>query len=301
MHAGCRGRPVTSRGDAWRLARQRIDRLDARLLVQHVAHCSHADLLAHPDTPLSAAQARTLDALVRRRATGEPLAYLVGSAGFYGRQFAVSADVLVPRPETELLVELALERLRDLATPAVADLGTGSGVLAVSLKCLCPRASVVAVDLSAAALAVARQNAGVHGVTVRFVEGDWYTPLAGERFDLIVANPPYVAVADPHLERGGLPFEPRMALTDGVAGGDGLDCTRMIAGGAAAHLLPAGWLLVEHGHEQAVAVRQLLREAGLSGIATWSDLSGSERVSGAFLASSRDLPSQSAGFLSSTT
>jgi len=285
---------VTSIGEAWRLARQRLDRLDARLLVEHVASCSHADLLAHPTKPLSAPQARKLDALVRRRASGEPLAYLVGSAGFYGRQFAVTADVLVPRPETELLVELALERLRNVREPAVVDLGTGAGVLAVSLKRLCPQATVVAVDLSAAALAVARLNAGLHAARVRFVEGDWFEPLAGERFDLVVANPPYVAVTDPHLESGGLPFEPRMALTDGVAGGDGLDCTRVIVGGAATHLLPGGWLLVEHGHDQAAAVRQMLRHAGFSGMTTWSDLSGIDRVTGAFLAGSRDRESQPA-------
>ena len=286
--AGRRGSLVTGIGEAWRLARQRIDRLDARLLVEYVASCSHADLLAHPTRPLSALQARRLDALVRRRASGEPLAYLLGCAGFYGREFTVTADVLVPRPETELLVELALERLRHLDEPLVADLGTGSGVLAVSLKCLCPRASVVAVDLSPTALAVARQNASLHAATVRFVEGDWYGPLAGDRFDLIVANPPYVAADDAHLESGGLPFEPRMALTDGVAGGDGLGCMRVIVGGSVRHLLPGGWLLIEHGHEQAVAVRNLLRQAGLSGMATWADLSGSERVSGACLAGWRD-------------
>ena len=279
---------MTSIGDAWRLARQRIDRLDARLLVEYVAGCSHADLLAHPTRSLPALQERRLDALVRRRASGEPLAYLLGCAGFYGREFTVTADVLVPRPETELLVELALERLQHTDQPVVADLGTGSGVLAVTLKCLCPQASVVAVDLSPAALDVARLNASLHAATVRFVQGDWYGPLTGERFDLIVANPPYVAAADPHLERDGLPFEPRLALTDGVAGGDGLECTRAIVGGAARHLLPGGWLLIEHGREHALAVRELLRRGGLSGMATWPDLSGSERVSGACLVGGRD-------------
>ncbi len=287
---------VTTIGEAWRLARQRIDRLDARLLIEHVASCSHADLLAHPSRPLSARQVRQLEALVQRRTSGEPLAHLVGSVGFYGREFRVNADVLVPRPETELLVELALERVRALHEPAVADLGTGSGVLAISLKCLCPQARVVAVDLSPAALAVARMNAALHGVSIRFLEGDWYGPLGGERFDLIVANPPYVAMSDPHLESGGLPFEPRMALTDGVAGGDGLDCTRVIVGGAAMHLLPGGCLLIEHGHDQGEAVRQLLQEAGLAGMATWSDLAGIERVSAARVPGSRDRGSQQDGF-----
>jgi len=279
---------VTSIGDAWRLARQRIDRLDSRLLIEYVTGCSHVDLIAHPTRRLSEQQMRRLDALVRRRASGEPLAYLLGSAGFYGREFKVTGDVLVPRPETELLVELALERLGHVAEPVVADLGTGSGVLAVTLKCLCPQARVVAVDLSAAALAVARLNASLHRATVRFVEGDWYGPLAGERFDLVVANPPYVAAADPHLESGGLPFEPRLALTDGVQGGDGLGCTRVIVGGAVTHLLPGGWLLIEHGHEHATAVRNLLHRAGLGEVATWPDLSGSERVSGACLVGGRD-------------
>ncbi|MCM8611730.1 peptide chain release factor N(5)-glutamine methyltransferase [Accumulibacter sp.] len=287
---------MTTIGEAWRLARQRIDRLDARLLVEHVASCSHADLLAHAGRPLSALQVRQLEALVQRRARGEPLAYLVGSVGFYGREFRVTADVLVPRPETELLLELALERLRALHDPAVADLGTGCGVLAVSLKCRFPQARVVAVDLSPAALVVARMNAALHGVTIRFLEGDWYGPLGAERFDLIVANPPYVAMSDPHLESGGLPFEPRMALTDGVAGGDGLDCTRVIVGGAAMHLLPGGWLLIEHGHDQGVAVRQLLQDAGLTGMATWPDLAGIDRVSAARFPVSRNRESQQDDF-----
>lgn len=282
---GCR---MTSIGEAWRLARQRIDRLDARRLLEHVAGCSHADLLAYPEKLLSALQTTRLDELVRRRAGGEPLAYLVGSAGFYGREFKITADVLIPRPETELLVELALERLQHMPEPVVADLGTGSGVLAVSLKCHSPQARVVAVDLSPAALAVARRNARLHDAAVRFIEGDWYGPLVGERFDLIVANPPYVAAADPHLENGGLPFEPRMALTDGVRGGDGLDCIRVIVGGAMRHLLPGGWLLIEHGYDQAVAVRHLLRRAGLGGAASWPDLSGIERVSGASLVTGGD-------------
>ena len=274
---------MTSLGDAWRLASERIARLDARLLVQHVATCTHADLLAHATRCLSVEQVARLDKLVRRRAAGEPLAYLLGSAPFHDREFLVSPAVLIPRPETELLAELAIECLRLLPAAKVLDLGTGSGVLAVTLKCLFPEATVSAVDVSQAALDVARSNARRHAAEIRFLQGDWYAPLGEECFDLIVANPPYVADADPHLGRDGLPFEPQVALTDGIRGGDGLNCIRAVVSGASRHLLPGGWLLVEHGYNQATAVRHLLREGDLSGLATWHDLSHLERVSGGCL------------------
>ncbi|MBL8393588.1 MAG: peptide chain release factor N(5)-glutamine methyltransferase [Candidatus Accumulibacter sp.] len=274
---------MTSLGDAWRLASERIDRLDARLLVQQVATCTHADLLAHAARCLSVEQVARLDKLVRRRAAGEPLAYLLGSAPFHDREFLVSPAVLIPRPETELLAELAIECLRLLPAAKVLDLGTGSGVLAVTLKCLFPEATVSAVDVSQAALDVARSNARRHAAEIRFLQGDWYAPLGEECFDLIVANPPYVADADPHLGRDGLPFEPQVALTDGIRGGDGLNCIRAVVSGASRHLLPGGWLLVEHGYNQATAVRHLLREGDLSGLVTWHDLSHLERVSGGCL------------------
>ncbi len=274
---------MTSLGDAWRLASERIDRLDARLLVQQVATCTHADLLAHAARCLSVEQVARLDKLVRRRAAGEPLAYLLGSAPFHDREFLVSPAVLIPRPETELLAELAIECLRLLPAAKVLDLGTGSGVLAVTLKCLFPEATVSAVDVSQAALDVARSNARRHAAEIRFLQGDWYAPLGEECFDLIVANPPYVADADPHLGRDGLPFEPQVALTDGIRGGDGLNCIRAVVSGASRHLLPGGWLLVEHGYNQATAVRHLLREGDLSGLATLHDLSHLERVSGGCL------------------
>ena len=273
-------REATSIGDAWRAARQVVDRLDARLLVEHVAACRHADLIADPRRALSADQFASLDELVRRRAGGEPLAYLLGCAPFYGLDFLVTPEVLIPRPETELLVELALERLQSLSAPSVVDLGTGSGVVAVSIGHRCPVALVTAVDLSPAALAVARINAGRHAVDARFLAGDWYAPLVNDRFHLIAANPPYVADGDPHLQHGGLPFEPQMALTDGVAGGDGLACIRRIVGGAAAHLVPGGWLLIEHGYDQATKVRHLLHQEAFSEVASWPDLAGIERVSG---------------------
>lgn len=267
-------------GGAWHAACQRIDRLDARLLVEQVAACTYADLLAHPARSLSADQLSRLDTLVGRRAGGEPLAYLLGSAAFYGREFWVTPAVLIPRPETELLVELAIERVQLHSGVRILDLGTGSGVLAVTIGCLCPEARLTAVDLSVAALAVASSNAARHAVEIDFRAGQWFSPLADERFDLIVANPPYVAHGDPHLQQNGLPFEPQVALTDGVVGGDGLACIRLVIGGAAAHLRPGGWLLVEHGYNQAAEVRALLHRQGLADVASWRDLSMIERVSG---------------------
>jgi release factor glutamine methyltransferase len=210
------------------------------------------------------------------------LAYLLGSADFHGLDFVVSPAVLIPRPDTEVLVTLAAERAHRLAAPRIVDLGTGAGIVAVMLARLCPAAAVFAVDVSSAALEVATLNARRHGVPVSFLAGDWYEPLGGARFDLIVSNPPYVVDGDPHLQQNGLPYEPQSALTDGVAGGDGLSCIRAIVAGAPAHLSPAGWLLLEHGYDQAVAVRALLAAAGFSGVASWRDTAGIERVSGGF-------------------
>ncbi len=271
-------------GEVWRAASRRIDRLDARLLVEHVVGCTHADLIARPEIPLSAEQAAALDALVARRAAGEPLAYLTGSAMFHDFEFHVSPAVLIPRPETELLVELgakfATERARTCPAPRIVDLGTGSGIVAITLARLCPQAAVSAVDVSPEALAVAAANAARLAPAVRLLAGDWYAPLAGERFDLIVANPPYVVSGDPHLALNGLPFEPQGALTDGVAGGDGLACIRAIVGGAPAHLAAGGWLLIEHGYDQAAGVQALLRAENFSEVQSWQDLAGIDRVSG---------------------
>ena len=271
-------------GEAWRAASRRIDRLDARLLVEHVVGCTHADLIARPETPLSAEQSAALDALVARRAAGEPLAYLTGSAMFHDFEFHVSPAVLIPRPETELLVELgakfAAERARTCPAPRIVDLGTGSGIVAITLARLCPQAAVSAVDVSPEALAVAAANAARLAPAVRLLAGDWYAPLAGERFDLIVANPPYVVSGDPHLALNGLPFEPQGALTDGVAGGDGLACIRAIVSGAPMHLAAGGWLLIEHGYDQAAGVQTLLRAENFSEVQSWRDLAGIDRVSG---------------------
>lgn len=267
-------------GAAWRRASQHIDRLDARLLLEHVCRISHADLIAHPERELSDEQAARFDALLKRCAAGEPFAYLVGSAFFHGLEFAVSPDVLIPREDTGVLVDQALERAKAMPRPAIVDLGTGSGIVAIVLAKLCPDAELTAVDVSPAALAVARNNAERHGVHVRFLHGDWYAPLGDERFDLIVSNPPYVVAGDLHLAQNGLPFEPQTALTDGIAGGDGLDCIRAIVAGAAAHLRPGGWLLMEHGYDQAVQVRELLVAAGFFDVASWRDGAAIERVSG---------------------
>ena len=267
-------------GALWRQACARIERNDARQLLQHVGHFAHADLIAHAERELSAEQAAQYEALVVRRAAGEPLAYLLGSAFFGGLEFAVSPAVLIPRADTEVLVDEAGRCARAWRAPRIVDLGTGSGIVAITLALRLPAALVTAVDLSAEALGVARANAQRHGVDVRFLAGDWYGPLAGERFELIVANPPYVADGDPHLACDGLPYEPQTALTDGVAGGDGMACIDAIVAGARDHLAPGGWLLIEHGYDQAVKVRESMAAAGLCEVASWRDESSIERVSG---------------------
>lgn len=277
--AGAAEHPA-SIGEAWHKASRRIDRLDARLLIEHVTGCTHTDLIAHPERLLTPESADLLASLIARRAAGEPLAYLVGSAHFHDFEFAVSPAVLIPRPETELLVDLALERAQAMDTPRILDLGTGSGIVAVTLANLCPFAEVTAVDVSPEALEVARANAERHAPAVRFLAGDWYAPVGAERFDILVSNPPYVVFGDPHLDLNGLPFEPQVALTDGIAGGDGLTCIRTIILGARAHLAPDGWLLIEHGYDQADSVRALLLASGFAEVATWQDLAEIDRVTG---------------------
>ena len=261
--------------------RRRVPRLDARLLIQHLLGISHAQYLADPDRALSAEQVEAFMSLVLRRERGEPVAYLLGEKDFYSRTFRVTPDVLIPRPDTELIVTLALKRLKALVWPKVLDLGTGSGAIAVTLACEHPEAAVTAVDLSPAALAVAEGNAESLGGKVRFIESDWFAGLAGESFDVIAANPPYVAARDPHLSQDGLPFEPNLALTDGA---DGLSCIRRIVADAPAHLVGGAVLLIEHGYDQAAAVRELLSAGPYANISTWQDLSGVDRVTGACLA-----------------
>lgn len=209
--------------------------------------------------------------MAARRAAGEPVAYILGRKEFYGLELAVNPAVLIPRPETELLVELALAR----RPASVLDIGTGSGAIALALKRHLPGARVVATDASASALEVARRNAVRFGLEVELRHGRWFEPVAGERFEAIISNPPYVVVGDPHL--ADLPHEPRLAL---LAGLDGLDSFRVLAREAPAHLLPGGWLLLEHGAGQHEAVRVLLESAGLETTASWPDLAGIPRVSG---------------------
>ena len=267
-------------GVLWRQASMRIDRNEARQLLQHVGGCSHVDLIADAQRQLAEEQCVQFEALLARREAGEPLAYLLGSAFFCGLEFAVSDAVLIPRPDTEVLVEQARARAQALSAPRIVDLGTGSGIVAIMLAKRCPSAVLTAVDLSCSALAVARVNALRHGASVRFLEGDWYEPLGEERFDLIVANPPYVAEGDSHLAYDGLMFEPQTALTDGVAGGDGMACIETLIDGARDRLLPGGWLLIEHGYDQAVKARGLMAAAGFYDVDSWRDESSIERVSG---------------------
>ncbi|MDT3668831.1 MAG: peptide chain release factor N(5)-glutamine methyltransferase [Aromatoleum sp.] len=258
-------------------SRKRIDAVDARILLRHVLKCSAVRLAAYPEARLEAPEWAEFQALVERREAGEPVAYLVGEREFFGRSFLVTPAVLIPRPDTELLVELALAHFGDKAHTRVLDLGTGSGALAVSLALELPEADVTAVDRSREALWVAMANAARLKASVSFVLGDWFSSLGEDRYQLIVANPPYVAAADPHLDEGDVRFEPSVAL---AAGPDGLDDLAAIAAEAPRHLEPGGWLFMEHGYDQAAPVRGLLTDAGFSAIGSWKDLSGIERVSG---------------------
>jgi len=262
-------------------ARQHIAAGEARLLLAHLLGRSAAWLEAHRDDEI--AVEAEYSALVGRRAAGEPIAYLTGMREFYGRAFAVSPDVLIPRPETELLVDRVREKADGTAT--LLDLGTGSGCLAITLALELPQVRVTAVDVSPAALDVARSNARRLGAHVEFVESDWFASLGAQRFDLIVANPPYVAAGDAHLDAGDLRFEPRRAL---CAGSDGLDALRQIIAEAPRWLVPGGWLFCEHGYDQAAAVRALLAGAGFAAIEQHCDLAGIVRASGGQYCFSRE-------------
>ena len=258
-------------------ARTCIAPVDARILLRHVLQCPPARLAAHPEARLDPPDWVEFRTLVERRAAGEPVAYLTGEREFYGRPFLVTPAVLIPRADTELLVELALAQFGDKPRSRVLDLGTGSGALAVTLAHELPDAEVTGVDRSREALWVAMANAARLGASVSFVLGDWFSGLGEDRYHLIVANPPYVAAGDPHLDEGDVRFEPATALASGPQGLDDLAC---IAAAAPRHLEPGGWLFMEHGYDQAMAVRGLLTDAGLCAIATWRDLAGIERVSG---------------------
>lgn len=257
-------------------ARRDIEDCDAHWLLANVTRRSRGWLYAHGEFEIEPETARLFLELCARRQAGEPVAYLTARKGFWSLDLAVSPATLVPRPETELLVQLALERIAVGATARVADLGTGSGAIALALASERAQARVVATDASPEALEVARGNAAANGLgNIEFRHGDWWAPLVAERFDLIASNPPYIALGDPHLEQGDLRFEPRMALASGP---DGLDAIRTIVAGAPSHLCAGGWLLLEHGWEQGAAVRALLDTAGFRDVATFRDLEARERV-----------------------
>jgi release factor glutamine methyltransferase len=253
-------------------------RAEAMLLLAHALGVTQAWLVAHADDPIEPWRATAFLDLVLHRAKGEPVAYLTGTRGFHALHLHVTPDVLIPRPETELLVELALQRVPVDCDCAVADLGTGSGAVALAIASQRPRARVLATDASTTALNVARENAarlGLHNVA--FAAGDWYVAFGDSRFDLVVSNPPYIAEGDPHLEQDDLRFEPRAALASGV---DGLDAIRVIVSDSRGHLRPGGWLLFEHGYDQGAAARDLLIGNGYWDVFTERDLEGRERVSG---------------------
>lgn len=260
-------------------ATQRLgDRVDAEWLLLHVLAKPRSWLIAHAEDALAEGATARYAELVERRAAGEPVAYLTGVREFWSLQLEVSPATLIPRPETELLVEHALARLPQDRACRVADLGTGSGAIALALAHERPHAQVLATDASADALRVARHNAQRLGLAnVAFAEGDWLAPLDGEPFELIVSNPPYIEADDPHLRQGDLRFEPIAALASGA---DGLTAIRHIVGEARVHLAPGGWLLLEHGWEQGALVRGLLQAAGYREVYTAQDLSGHDRISG---------------------
>ena len=248
-----------------------IEPREARLLLAEAAGFSQASLAASPDEDIPFEVEGTFLELIERRKAGEPVAYILGRQEFYGLTLSVNPSVLIPRPETELLVDLGLER----NPSSILDLGTGSGAVALALKSRSKKSRVTAVDADLSALQTAKRNATKLGLDVDFRHGRWFEPVKGERFDLIVSNPPYVALGDPHLP--ALRYEPQSAL---LAGAEGLDCFRDISRAVKNHLLPGGWLLLEHGMGQENAVRALLAGADLESVTTWPDLAGIPRVTG---------------------
>lgn len=257
-----------------------LEALETRILLMHALTLTRVQLITQSERRLTADEAQRLNALLQRRLAGEPIAYIVGQREFFGLPFIVTKDVLIPRPDTELLVELALERAPHGGR--VLDMGTGSGAIAVAIAHSRPDLQLTALDCSPAALALAQQNAARNlappAQPVRFLLSDWYAGLAaGAQFSLIASNPPYIVKDDVHLQQGDLRFEPIGALTDHA---DGLSALRTIVAGAAAHLAAHGWLLLEHGFDQAAAVRALLQQHGYRQVQSWRDLAGIERATG---------------------
>ena len=254
-------------------------RIEVQCLLQAVLQVNRAHLLTHPEQLLDADQHARYMALLERRLGGEPIAYLLGEREFYGLTFKVSPATLIPRPETELLVELALQHIPQQGACRLLDLGTGSGAIALSIAHARRNTEVTAVDASDAALEVAQHNMQLLKLgNVRLLHSDWFSALQGERFDIIVSNPPYIAADDVHLAQSDVRFEPRTALASGA---DGLEDIRRITAQATGHLNVNGWLLLEHGYDQAAQVRAILQQAGFTGVFSAHDLAGIERVSGA--------------------
>lgn len=250
-------------------------RRDAELLLLHVLQRNAMWLYAHDDEALAPELQQAFLQLLQRREQGEPVAHLLGQRGFWTLDLAVNRHTLIPRPETEMLVEFALERIPAGSATAILDLGTGSGAIALAVKRERPSCVVTAVDASEEALAVARANAARLHLSVEFLSGSWFSPLAGRHFRLILSNPPYIPHDDVHLGQGDVRFEPRSALVSGV---DGLDDIRVLARLAPAHLLQGGWLALEHGHDQAPRVRAILEAAGFQQVESRIDLNGHERI-----------------------
>ena len=251
-------------------------RLDAEVLLMHVGGLDRSKLITRDETALTGEQQQRLDNLLERRKRGEPVAYLAGVREFWSMELNVSPATLIPRPETELLVEKALDRISLDAEWTIADLGTGSGAMGLALAKERPHCRVIATDISPAALEVAKSNARKFSLAnVEFREGDWFTPLAGETLDMIVCNPPYVRADDSHLQQGDVRFEPAIAL---VSGNDGLDAIRHLAEYALKLLRPGGWLMFEHGSDQAGAIDELLHRHGYRDIVSHRDLAGHVRV-----------------------
>lgn len=261
-----------------------LPRLEQHMLWEHVLQVSRAWLIGHDTDTLPPDKVAQYQALEARRLAGEPMAYLVGSREFMGHSFFVSPAVLIPRPDTEVLVKQALQGIQSVESPRVLDLGTGSGAIAISVSLARPDAVVYATDISVDALSVARLNAQRLCGKVEFFAGSWYDAVAGlPAFDLIVSNPPYVAAQDQHLLQGDVRFEPLGALTDQA---DGLSDLRAIIKHAAGHLSACGQLLLEHGWDQALAVQQMLRQANYKNVRSYPDLAGIDRVTGGQLLTS---------------
>jgi release factor glutamine methyltransferase len=251
-------------------------RIEAQILLQASLNVNRAWILAHENDALEANIHAPFEALLKRRLHGEPIAYILSKREFYGLEFTVTPDTLIPRPDTETLVEAALAKIPTNQPRLVLDLGTGTGAIAIAIASQRPRAQVTAVDQSQKALDVAMGNAKNLAVNnVRFLLSDWFSELDNETFDIIVSNPPYIAENDPHLRQGDLRFEPVSAL---AAGADGLDCIRQIIRQVGTHLKPEGWLLFEHGYDQSEKVAELLRGASFDAVTSMADLSGILRV-----------------------